>query len=491
MLHCHDLPTDPLPEIGPVLVTGASGYIGGRLVRELLFRGYRVRCMVRGGDRTALEKRWPGAEVVIGDALDRQSLVPALEGIHTAYYLIHSLLLGPTEFEAADIRAAATFQKVAAEQEVKQIIYLGGLGDRHGSRSSHLKCRAEVADELRAGTVPVTVLRAAVIIGGGSASYEIIRYLVSRIRLHPIPHWAKNRCQPIGVGDVLRYLVGVLETPATIGLSLDLGGRDILTYELMLRQFAEVTNKKVVFVSSPLSNIKLFAYVASLLTPVPAQITAALMAGLQDEVVCTNDEITRLVPIKPRSYKESVVLALSREEQDRVSTRWSDAYPTSHALALKLYELDGVPTYSTSYSILSDKASTALFKSVCQIGGKAGWFNSNWMWRARGGLDRILFGVGSARGRKPYPILQTNDVIDFWRVEDLQSNSRLLLRAEMKLPGKAWLEFAIAEENGMRRFSIRAFFHTHSLFGRLYWYTFLPFHHFIFNDLLIQIEQRA
>ncbi len=485
---CRDLPTRACPQIGTVLVTGASGYIGGRLVPELLERGYKVRVMVRG-DRAVYQERWPNAEVIEADALDRKSLAIALDGIHSAYYLIHSLLLGPGEFEAADIQAAVAFRDVASEQKVNRIIYLGGLGDSQTSQSSHLQCRLKVGDELGTGNVPVTFLRAAVIIGGGSASYEIIRHLVDSLRLFPIPHWAKNGCQPIGMTDVIKYLVGVLEDERTIGKSFDIGGKDILTYELMLKIFAKLTNKKVFFFSSPFSSIGFYSYVASLLTPVPAPITASLMEGLKDEVVCRNDHIREIVPFEPMTYNEAIVRALSRDEQDKVYTRWSDAYPPAHELAMKLHELESSPTYTASYSMVSSKGCDEIFDSVCKIGGDTGWFNTNWMWRARGGVDRIFFGVGSARGRKRQSVLETNDVIDFFRVEDIQIDKRLLLRAEMKLPGKAWLEFNLNKEDGKCRFSISAYFHTTGLLGKLYWYIFLPFHHFIFNDLIEQIEK--
>lgn len=485
-----DLPTAPCPDLGKILVTGSSGYIGGRLAPELLNRGYQVRIMIRG-DPDDYKSRWPNAEIVTADALNRESLANALKGVHTAYYLIHSLLLGPKEFESADIRAANNFREAAESQGVKRIIYLGGIGDSQTSKSHHLRGRMKVAEALMAGKVPVTFLRAAIIIGSGSSSYEIIRHLVSRSPVLLIPHWAQNKCQPIGIRDVIKYLVGVLENPDTSGKSFDIGGKDVLTYELMLRTFAEIMNKKIFFIRTPFSNIGIYSYLASLLTPVPAAITASLMEGLKDEVVCSNDEIRKYIPFEPLEYRETIIRALTREEQDRVYTRWSDAYPPAHVLAMKLHELEGGPTYTASFNILSDKNDDALFKSICMVGGKTGWFTNNWIWRARGILDRIFFGVGSARGRRSYATLEVNDVIDFWRVEDLRPNRRLLLRAEMKLPGKAWLEFNIDEENNKRRLSITADFYTKSLAGKVYWYIFLPFHRFIFTDLIYQIEKRS
>ena len=488
--YCDDLPTRPCIEIGRLLVTGASGYVGGRLIPELLSRGYSVRAMVRG-DPSSYKDRWPRAEVVGGDALDRASLRSALEGVHTAYYLIHSLLLGPDEFDEADHVAARNFGDIAHEQGVKRIIYLGGLGDCRSSKSRHLQCRLEVEDELQASGVSLTTLRAAIIIGSGSASYEIIRNLVRRLRIIPLPPWAKNRCQPIGIRDVVKYLVGVLEVPDTRGQSFDIGGPDLLTYESMLRTFAEIIGKNVLFRPVPVRNIKAFAYFASLLTPVPSQITSCLMEGLLDEVVCNSNDIRKYVHFPSLGYRESIVRALTREEQDSVYTRWSDAFPPAHELAMRLNEIDGSPCFTASYSVESTASSPALFRSVCRVGGKTGWFNSSLLWRVRGGFDRILFGVGSDRGRRSQTELLINDVIDFWRVEDIVADRRVLLRAEMKLPGKAWLEFTIENTKGMRRLRVTAYFVTHSWFGRLYWFFFHPFHHFIFQDLVNQIERRS
>lgn len=489
-LFCHDLPTLPRPELGTILVTGASGYIGGRLVPELFARGYRVRVMVRA-DPAVYRARWPQAEAVEADALKPESLGPALAGIHTAYYLIHSLLLGPREFEVADQTAAANFRVAAEAAQVQRIIYLGGLGDFTESQSPHLRNRMEVARELGRGAVPVTFLRAAIIIGSGSASYEMIRHLVGSLPVILIPRWAKNLCHPIAIRDVIKYLVGVLETPATAGRSFDIGGQDVLSYEQMLRGFADVIHKKILFFDSPFSPMRWFAFLASLLTPVPLAITSCLMEGLKDEVVCRNDEIKELVPFLPMSYREAIVRALSREEQDQVATRWSDAYPPAHELAIKLYELKGGPAYSVSYSLATDKDADRLFAAVCRVGGIAGWFNTNLLWRIRGMADRLLFGVGTSRGRKSQSTLEPNDVIDFWRVEDLVPRRRLLLRSEMKMPGLAWLEFTITPQNGRRLLAVTAHYHTHTLLGKIYWFIFLPFHGLIFNDLIRQLEKRA
>src|SRR3989338_4201087 len=489
-IFCDDLPSAPLSEAGKILVSGASGYIGGRLVPELLHRGYKVRALVRG-DPLTYRSIWPGAQVVRSDALNKEEIRSALYGIDTAYYLIHSLHLGPKEFKKVDIQAAGNFRDAAQEQGVKRIIYLGGLGDVRGRLSSHLRSRVEVARELKKSNVPVTALRAAVIIGSGSASYEIIKHLVMKLPLILIPSWAKNKCQPIGVRDVIKYLVGALETPETQGRSFDIGGKDVLTYEEMLKTFTHLLMKKTIFIDFPFIPLKVYAYFASLFTPVPHTITRCLMEGLKNEVICYDNSIKGCLPFEPLSYREQVVRALSREEQDRVSTRWSDAYHPYYDLALKLYEVKQPVTYSVRYSILTLNEADKLFRSFCRIGGRRGWFYYNWLWRLRGAIDRILLGVGTIRGRKSYSHLKINDVVDFFRVEEIQEDKRLLLRAEMKIPGRAWLEFNIKEEQGKRRLSVIAYYNTQSLLGKFYWHACLPLHHFLFQKLLIGIEDKA
>jgi uncharacterized protein YbjT (DUF2867 family) len=508
-LFCHDLPTIPDPSIGTILVTGATGYIGGRLVPELLARGYRVRIMVREA-LPVYEQTWPGAEIAVGDALALESLEEALGGVTVAYYLIHSMLLGREDFARADRQAAANFRRAAEEQGLGRVIYLGGLGDIRSKLSNHLRSRMEVARELSAGSVPVTILRAAIIIGSGSASYEIIKDLVGKLPVIPVPSFARTRCQPISIRDVIKYLVGVMETPITSGLTFDIGGNEIMTYEEMAKVVAAVLHRRRLFFHVPFSYLEFYSYLASLLTPVPAPITRCLIEGLRNEVVCLDDSIRQFVPFETVGFRTAIIRALSREEQDRVRTRWSDAYPPAHDLAMKLHELERGPNYTATYSLVTRKEPSELFRSICRVGGREGWFHGNWMWRVRGAMDRILQGVGSARGRRQSAGLEVNDVIDFWRVENIERDRRLLLRSEMKMPGKAWLEFMLepmgreypaspdsperasgGEVSGRVRLSVTAYYNTAGLLGRLYWYIFLPFHHIIFKGLIRQIEERS
>lgn len=486
-LFCHDLPTEPDTSMGTVLVTGATGYIGGRLVTELMARGYRVRIMVRVHSED-LPERWPDAEIVVGDALSVPCLNDALKGVHTAFYLIHSLLLGPEDLEAVEIMAAVNFRKAAENKGLARIIYLGGLGDSRDALSRHLRSRNQVGVELQQGRVPVTVLRAAIIVGSGSAAYEIIKSLVQDAPLVLMPSWTRTKCQPIGIRDVIKYLVGVLETPETAGRSYDIGGPDILSYGQMMRVMADILNRKQWFVPSSIRSVGFNAYIVSLITPVPATITSCLLEGIVNEVVCQDHLIRQVLRFDLVPYREALKRALAREDLQTVTTRWSDAYPRNHSLAAKLDHLPRPPLYICSYSIQSAKPARDIFRSVCRVGGDRGWFNSNLLWKLRGMGDRIMFGVGTSRGRKRLRVLRVNDVIDFWRVERIKYDEHLLLRAEMQVPGFAWLEFTVKPKGTGNVLTVTAYFHPRGTWGKLYWYVFLPFHHFIFTDLIEQIE---
>lgn len=487
---CSEMPTEPCSHKGIVLITGATGYIGGRLVPELHNRGYRTRILVRAWHHE-LGIQFPGSEVVVGDVLDRQSLIPALQDVHSAYYLVHSFKLGEEKFETADYRAAVNFSEVAEEMGVSRLIYLGGLGDSEAGLSPHLKSRYDVANVFRNSKVPATILRAAIIIGSGSASYEIIRSLVNTLPFMFMPPWARTRCQPIAIRDVIKYLVGVMEEELTTGKEFDIGGADVLTYEEMLEIQAEIIGKRIWFIPFPFNVKRIYSYSVSLLTPVPRNITRLLMGSVMNDVVIQNNDINNFLPFVTISYRESLIRALSLEEKDKIRTRWSDAYPPEFELAIRLSEMKGEPDYVSEYFLDSQKKASELFQTICKIGGKEGWFHYNWMWRMRGYIDRILLGVGSSRGRKNKDRLSINDVIDFWRVEDIRQNHYLLLRAEMKLPGKAWLRFGIEQKKDRNVLSVKAFFYTKTTWGKLYWYMFLPFHFLLFKALIKQIDLRS
>ncbi len=489
--YCYDLPIKPRPEIGKILVTGATGYIGGRLVRELMIRGYAIRVLVRSEshDHGIL---WPGVEIFVGDALNYESLCNAMKGVEIAFYLIHSLLLSKKNFETVEIELASNFRKAAEKNKVGRIIYLGALGDiqKRKRLSDHLKSRLKVAEELSKGTIPVTTLRAAIIIGSGSASFEIIKNLVKNAPVLLIPKWARTLCQPIGIRDIIKFLIGVMELDETKGKIYDIGGETKLSYVEMLKVFSGILNKKNIYIKSSFSNYIFYGYIASLFTPVPAPIIIALFEGAKNEVICLNNDIKKILKFEPLTYQEAIVIALDREEQDKIRTRWSDAYPPAHELAIKLHEIKS-PKYISTYSIATKKNASSLFQSICKVGGKDGWFHNNWMWRTRGMIDRILLGVGTSRGRKSNSSLRVNDVIGFWRIEDIKPDERILLRAEMKIPGKAWLEFKIDELKEQNKLSVTAYFSEKGILGKIYWYLFVPFHDIIFKNLIREIEIRS
>jgi uncharacterized protein YbjT (DUF2867 family) len=486
--YCKDLPSAPVTDIGIILVTGGAGYIGGRLVPELIERGYRVRVMVRKYSDEYID-RWPGAEVVIADALDVGQLKWALKDVSVAYYLIHSMLIGKRDFAQSDIQAVTNFRFVADERKLKRIIYLGALGETSHELSNHLESRINVAKILKQGKVPTTVLQAAIIIGSGSASFEILESIVRNSLVYFNPSWAHTLCQPIGIRDVIKYLVGVLETEETVGNTYDIGSDDVLSYEEMMKVMVKLLRKRRLFLPSPISNIKFYSYIISLISPVPAQMIACLLESVKNDVVVREYAIRKHIYFKTIRFKVALLRALSREEHDKIATRWSDAYPPAHELAMKLTELSPPARYVSRYSLLAEKEASSIFQSICQIGGKTGWFNTNWMWRMRGRIDRILMGVGTARGRRSASSLRINDVIDFWRVEDLIRDQKLLLRAEMRLPGKAWLEFVIEKKGQHNSLTVIAYFQPRGVAGRIYWYIFLPFHFFIFKDLLKQLSK--
>lgn len=487
-----ELPTKPLPTIKKILVTGAAGYIGGRLIPVLLARGYKLRILVRKAV-PEYQELWPSVEIVVGSTFDLDVLAKAFIGIDVAYYLVHSLLIKPGEFVEEEIKSAQNFRVLAEKNKVKRIIYLGGLGDINNKLSEHLYSRIEVDKELRKGSVPITTLRAAIIIGSGGASFELIQNVVEFLPFIPCTPFCSTKCQPICIRDVRKYLVGVLEVPETSGKTFDIGGPEVLTYRQMLEIIAVVLKKNRRCIRLPIQSTRVISYVLSFISTVPAPIILNLMDGLKNDVICLENSIDQYVKIEKIKYKDSIERAVYIEKRQEVITRWSDSYDPSRKVHIKLNDLGKKPTFVVSYHIDSNKTADSLFESVCQIGGKKGWCHNNWMWRLRGLADRILLGVGTARGRRSDRTLKTNDVLDFWRVEKIVKNRELLLYAEMKLPGLAWLKFEVKDGKVNRQLSVTAYFETAEdrLGGALYWYFFLPFHHFIFEGLLKHLEKRS
>jgi len=290
---------------------------------------------------------------------------------------------------------------------------------------------------------------------------------------------------------VVKYLVGSMESTETSGKTYDIGGPEVLSYATMLKTFSEILGHRIRFFRTAVGSTRVYGYIMSLLTPVPAPITMCLIGGLKNDTVCDSNDIREFVPFEPIPFREALVRALNREEQDKVATRWSDAYPASHELSIKLHQLRRPPRYKAHHTVMTDCPADKLFAAFTRIGGDEGWFNANWMWRTRGAIDRLLFGVGTARGRRSKHHLRIHDVIDFWRVENLIPGKKLLLRAEMKLSGMAWLEFKISQEGKWNRLSLKAYYQPRGLWGIIYWYLVLPLHHIVFNDLVEQIEKRA
>jgi uncharacterized protein YbjT (DUF2867 family) len=476
----------------PILVTGATGYIGGRLVPQLLAKGYRVRCLARDPNRLR-GRKWEGSvEVFAGDVFDRASLVKALEDCGRAYYLVHSMASGTGSFRERDLDAARNFAAAAAEVDLEQIIYLGGLGRRSDQLSTHLSSRHEVGDMLRSGSVPTTELRAAMIIGSGSASFEMLRSLVCRLPVMICPRWVSNRTQPIAIRSVLAYLIGCMENPATAGQVFDIGGPDVLTYKEMMERFAKILGLRRWMIVVPVLTPRLSAYWANLVTPVPASIAFPLIEGLKSETVCEDDRINKLVAVEPIGFDDAVRLAMEKHRQHEVETRWTNATMPNHEGHRARFDPMDFPIRDVQ-RVACDATAEALFDRVQRVGGDVGWYYADALWTVRGWMDRVIGGVGLRRGRRDPENVFVGDAIDFWRVEDLSLGQRLLLHAEMKVPGDAWLEFRVEPAgDGTRSELIQtAYFRPMPFWGRLYWYLLYPLHWFIFRGMAQNIARAA
>ncbi|MFF5205677.1 SDR family oxidoreductase [Streptosporangium sp. NPDC000396] len=469
------------------LVTGATGYIGGRLVPELLDAGHDVRCMVREASRLRDQPWVSRVEIAQADATDAARTGKALDGVDVAYYLIHTMG-GGEDFAVADRRAATTFAIAAGEAGVRRILYLGGLAPQD-ELSPHMRSRTEVGEIFLRYQVPAVVLRAAAIIGSGSASFEMLRYLTERLPVMTTPRWVGTRTQPIAIRDVLRYLVGWAVIEEEVNRSFDIGGPDMLTYADMMRVYADVAGlSRRLIIPVPLLTPGLSSHWVGLVTPVPAKIARPLVESLRNEAVCREHDIVGYVPDPPGGligFREAVALALQRIKDAKVATRWSsastpgapsDPLPTDPAWA-------GGSLYVDRRARLVGASPQALWVVIEAIGGEMGWYSLPIAWRLRGFLDRLVGGVGLRCGRRDPRRLRVGDSVDFWRVEEVDPGRLLRLRAEMRLPGLAWLELSVHQSRGRTVYGQRAIFHPRGLAGHLYWWLISPFHGLIFGRM--------
>jgi uncharacterized protein YbjT (DUF2867 family) len=484
-------PTAPLR----VLVAGATGYIGRRLVAELVAGGHEVRCLARTPAKLDAETWRASVDVVTGDVLDRDSLIAAFRGVDAAYYLVHSIG-SDADWQRRDRTAAENFRDAAADAGVAQIIYLGGLGDdAGGALSPHLASRHEVGRVLGSGPVPRTELRAAVVIGSGSASFEMLRHLTDVLPVMTTPRWVETRVQPIAVRDVLTYLIGVLGNADALGRVFEIGGSDVVTYHRLMDVYAEVAGLPArIIIPVPVLSPRLSSLWVGLVTPIPADLARPLIDSLANEVVVHDHAIDAVVPHRPIGCRDAIDLALRRVGELEVYTSWTDAELYGRTPA------DPVPadpdwagaTVLTDRQVVETDASPELvFREVSALGGDRGWLVGGWLWAVRGWMDILGGGVGMRRGRRHATELRVGDVVDFWRVEALDAPRLLRLRAEMRLPGDAWLEWSIEPVGAGARLVQRALFRPRGLLGRAYWYAVAPFHRFIFGPLAVRLVARA
>ncbi len=475
-----------------ILVTGATGYVGGRLVPRLLEAGYRVRVCVRDPERLQGRPWLDQVEVATGDVLQPETLPSAMSGVTTAYYLIHSMG-GTRSFERRDLDAARNFGEAAKDAGIGRIIYLGGLGDPEAHLSRHLRSRQETGDALRESGVPVTEFRAAVIVGSGSVSFEIVRYLAERLPIMIGPRWAYTRGQPIAIRDVLSYLLDALRIPESAGRVIEIGGTDVLTYGEMMTVYGHIRGLKRLLIPVPLLTPRLSSYWVHLVTPIPAAIARPLIDGLRNETIVRDTSAQQLFPeIKPIGYEMAVRLALVKLETGDVETAWSGALATSmgDVRPFTFTDEEGMMLEQRQQIVQADPAS--VFRVFTGIGGKRGWFYADWAWIARGIMDRLVGGVGLRRGRRHPDLINVGEALDFWRVEAVEPNRLLRLRAEMKVPGRAWLQFeARPEGNGRTRLIQTAYFAPRGALGHLYWYFLYAIHSAIFSGMIRAIAQRS
>ncbi|WP_435157796.1 SDR family oxidoreductase [Amycolatopsis sacchari] len=476
------------------VVFGATGYLGGRLVPELLTAGHSVRAVARTPGKLA-EVPWRDeAEIVRGDIADADSVRSAVDGQDVVHYLVHSM--HQRDFASLDRQGARTVAEVAKAAGVSRIVYLGGITPDGDQLSEHLASRAEVGRILLGSGVPTAVLRAAIILGSGSASFEMLRYLTERLPAMVTPRWVHNRIQPIAVRDVLHYLVHAVALPPEVNREFDIGGPDVLTYLEMMRRYAEVAGlPRRLVVPVRVLTPWLSAQWVNLVTPVPRSIAVPLIESLVHEVVCHEHDITRYIADPPATHFERAIeLALARVRNADVPTRWSDAttpgapsdpMPTDPEWA-------GGSLYEDVRELPADADPETLWQVIESIGGEQGWYSFPLAWSARGWIDRLAGGIGLRRGRRDPRRLRPGEALDWWRVEKLERPRLLRLRAEMRLPGRAWLELTVTPgPGGGSVYRQRAIFEPHGLAGHLYWKSVVPFHTIVFGGMARNITGAA
>jgi uncharacterized protein YbjT (DUF2867 family) len=475
-----------------ILITGATGYVGGRLAVRLLDAGYHIRCLVRDASRLRGRPWFKRVEIVEGDALIPETLDRALKDVSVAYYLIHGMQ-GNIASAERDMNAARNFSEAAGRANIERIIYLGELVDPAANLSPYLRSRHETGSILRHGRVPVTEFRAGMIVGSGSVLFEMIRYLSEREPLLICPAWFYSTAQPIAIRDVLSYLIAALETDESIGRIIEIGGPTRLMYAEMVIRYAKERGLRRVLIRTPFNLPRLSAYWVHMVTPIHWRVILPLIEGLRAELIVHDDVARRVFPnIKPIDFQTAVHLALGRIQRDNVETSWSDALVTAMGdnkpYAFKVEE----GMMMESRSLLLDLSTDAVFRAYTGIGGTRGWLYMDWAWAIRGWMDKAIGGVGIRRGRRHPDEIRTGDSLDFWRVEAVEQDQLLRLRAEMKVPGQAWLQFeSIPAEDGKTLFTETAYYAPRGFWGFVYWYAMWPFHAFLFDGLIRRLASRA
>lgn len=475
-----------------ILVTGATGYIGGRLIPRLLENEYQVRVLARDPLRLAGRTWTDQVEIVKGDVLEPESLVQACSDIDVAYYFIHSMV-STENFHQRDVDAAHNFGEAAQKSGVKRIIYLGGLGDPESQLSEHLQSRQETGRALTASGVPVTEFRAAVIVGSGSISFEMIRYLTERVPIMICPSWVYNRIQPIAIRNVLDYLVAALEEPSSIGEVIEIGGADVQTYASMMTTYASERGLRRIMLPVPVLTPFLSSYWVHWVTPINARLARPLIEGLRNEVIVRTNKARQMFPnIEPMPYRQAVSLSLSKLDAGQIETSWADALVSSYGerSVVVLRNEEGMIEEHREHIV--NAPASIVYDVFTSLGGENGWAVFNWAWQLRGLLDRMVGGSGLRRGRRDPKEIRVGDAVDFWRVEIVDENKHMLLRAEMKVPGRAWLEFKThpLSEN-QTTLTQTAYFAPKGLAGMLYWYLLYPFHGLIFSRMIRAVGQQA